>query len=85
MEQIFTVNPQTVMEALSELSLKYSQIAININDFVHILYAGKEEGYDRFVPVTSRDVLVSGHYGTFNNMKIMVRKNVKQGYMLVEE
>lgn len=41
--------------------------------------------YDiKFEYIVKRDLLVSGHYGTFNNMKIMVRKTVEPGHIEIE-
>lgn len=85
MEIEFNVTKDNVIPKLLDLSNTYSQITININDFVTILYASKKENYEKFIPITSREILVSGLYGTINNMKIMVRKNIRPGYAQVEE
>jgi len=84
MDITFNVTAENVIQTLLDLSNKYWQIAINLNDFVIILQGAKETNYDQFIPVTSAATLRTGHYGSINNMKIMVRKEITPGYTRIE-
>ena len=58
---------------LSILADKNDAITMHIDQFVNCL---KLENNGNFTPITQRQVLETGHYGTFKNMKIWVSKMV---------
>ncbi len=69
-------------QKLEYLSNNYSSIAMNISSFTDVL---KTMAYDeKFIPIINRDILKSGHYGTFNGMKIIVKKTIEPGYAETE-
>jgi hypothetical protein len=72
-------------QKLEDLSKQYSSITMNIYSFTDVLKVMSYDDEEYFTPITSRDVLKTGHYGTFNGMKIMVKRNVESGYAEIEK
>jgi len=73
---------EQILQKLTDLSEKYASITISIVTFTDILRAvNYEDG--TFLPVTEREILKSGLYGSFNGMKLMVSRAMESNYIEV--
>lgn len=79
------LTPENIKDIFLKLSEKYSLVTINIATFCELLKINIDDQQKYFTPVTQREILITGYYGTFNGMKIFVRKIVEPGYLTVEE
>lgn len=70
-------------EKIKLLSKTHSKITIHINEFNNIL-RNNNKWWKEFEPITIREILETGHYGYFNQMKIFVKKTITPGYYIAE-
>lgn len=68
-------------ENLIILSKFYKNIRLNINEYCDMLKM-QMGGYD-FQPVTIKEILQLGHYGTLNEAKLWISKWQAPGYISV--
>ena len=63
--------------ALAVLATQHKNIVMNINEFTEILK--DNSSIIEFSPITSREILKTGLYGSINGMNIYVNKKIAPG------